>query len=310
MAFNENECLPRLLSLRNGDGGWGFREGGASRIEPTAWAILALRAATGKSGAAEQAQASGEKYLVGAQLPDGSWPSAAGQSQGSWVTSLACWALRFRAEHEAAVDRGLRWLLAERPRESSLWWRLKQRLSGSGRGAKQDESVYGWSWTPGTASWVEPTAYACLAIRGKADVVIRARERLRVAEKMLYDRMCTGGGWNAGNPATYGAVGSPEFGPTAWALLTLREEAGRRENREGLEWMEQNWAKVNTPNALALTAITLRAYGIANAPVLQAIRKCSENEDVLTTVPAMAWTILAMSGDLSWLPAVGVEGSR
>jgi hypothetical protein len=36
--------LPRLLSLRNADGGWGYYPGKASRIEPTSLALMALSA--------------------------------------------------------------------------------------------------------------------------------------------------------------------------------------------------------------------------------------------------------------------------
>jgi hypothetical protein len=310
LAFIQKFCVPELLKLRNEDGGWGFREASASRVEPTAWAILALRAASEKNSDAGAAVASSEKFLEGAQLADGSWASAPGQTQGSWVTSLACGALRSSEEQAGRADRGLRWLLAERPRESSLWWRIKRRVSSGGRAAKQDDSFYGWSWTHGTASWVEPTAYACLALRGSKEISAVADKRLQLAEKMLFDRVCAGGGWNTGNPATYGAVGSPEFGPTAFALLALRGQAARQENQQGVAWIEQNWASVKTPSALALAAITLRAYGCANAAILEQLRASWENEEVLKTVPAMAWTLLAMSGDLNWLPAANLQGVR
>ncbi len=310
LAFIQKFCVPELIKLRNQDGGWGFREATASRVEPTAWAILALRVVAEKNSDVLAAVAGGEKFLEGAQLADGSWASAPGQSQGSWVTSLAYWALRSRAEQAGCADRGLRWLLTERPRESSLWWRMKRRMFGGGRTAKQDDSFYGWSWTHGTASWVEPTAYACLALRGSKEIFAMAKTRLQLAEKMLYDRVCAGGGWNTGNPATYGAVGSPEFGPTAFALLALRGQAARHENQQGVAWIEQNWANVKTPSALAQAAITLRAYGCANAAILEQLRVSWENEEVLKTVPAIAWTLLAMTGDLGWLPDANFEGAR
>ena len=157
---------------------------------------------------------------------------------------------------------------------------------------------------------MEPTSYACLALRGSKEVSAVARTRLQLAEEMLYDRMCAGGGWNAGNPTDYGVVGSPEFGPTTWALMALRGEAERRENLESLEWIEQNWARVNTPSALALAAIGLQAYGRENTRVLEALRSRWDDEKISWTVPAMAWTVLALSGDLKWLPDANSAGKN
>src|SRR6478736_1185162 len=43
--FDSTTVQRRLLDGRNADGGWGYYAGKASRLEPTCWALLALRSA-------------------------------------------------------------------------------------------------------------------------------------------------------------------------------------------------------------------------------------------------------------------------
>src|SRR6202047_3359328 len=165
IAFVERSCLPWLERAQNADGGWGFAQGSLSRVEPTSWALLALQEFC-LSGCGDSAPARGLQFLQRTQLGDGSWPAAIGQKKGSWVTSLACWVLGARPEACGSVARGLRWLTAEWPGYSGLWWRLMRRFARGKRIVDQNDSLCGWSWTPGTASWVEPTSYAVLAMRG------------------------------------------------------------------------------------------------------------------------------------------------
>src|ERR1700688_3253313 len=88
----ERVCLPYLLEAQNEDGGWGFAQGLESRVEPTSWALLALSEICPDDSSSDESISRGYCFLERAQLTDGSWPSAAGQGVGSWVTSLACWA--------------------------------------------------------------------------------------------------------------------------------------------------------------------------------------------------------------------------
>ncbi len=99
-AFVERVCLPFLLSSQNEDGGWGFRSENRSRVEASAWALLALRHSNFPMSLGEPITR-GLRFLEAAQLPDGSWPASAESREGCWVTSLACWAL-------LGVDRILR----------------------------------------------------------------------------------------------------------------------------------------------------------------------------------------------------------
>ena len=172
MSFFEEVCLPYLRAAQNPDGGWGFRSGAQSRIEPTAWALIALDRAFSADVCSAMRSHAAFGFSSDSQLPDGSWPAANGQGQGSWVTSLACWAFLSANENREALKRGLSWLAAERPGDSGAWWRFIRSFTSDKKISSQNQSYWGWSWTSGTASWVEPTAYALLVLARRAERVL------------------------------------------------------------------------------------------------------------------------------------------
>jgi hypothetical protein len=302
-VFIGQTCIPFLRNAQNLDGGWGFLAGSDSRVEATSWALLALREF---SSATETKRIDlGLHFLHSTQLPDGSWPSAPGQQQGSWVTALACWCLESTIESQHALARGLTWLSHQRPGDSRLWRRLLRRFMADKGAVGQNDAYYGWCWTPGTASWVEPTSYALLVLRhGEAIGSPTAlKDRFRLAESMLFDRMCPGGGWNCGNPMVYGVPGQAQIGPTAWALLALREIRGREEIQKSLEWLENNWQAVLSPGSLALAQICLNSYGRPIERMRAVLCGVYSTDNILWSVPAVAWSVLAMSPAQSWLRA-------
>jgi len=159
-------CLEFLVTNRNPDGGWGYYPRSPSGVEATAWALMAL-GASHETPTLDGVCGEGRQWLLKAQRGDGSWPAFPGQPQGCWVTSLASQALYLLGGPEGAVDRGLDWLVRAWPAEGSVWWRLRQSLIPSGI-VRQDSSLRGWNWTPGTASWVEPTSHALLFLNSLA----------------------------------------------------------------------------------------------------------------------------------------------
>jgi hypothetical protein len=311
-AFLARTCIPFLLKIQNKDGGWGFFADSDSRVEATSWALLALQESSSED---REEIRRGLHFLLSVQLADGSWPSAQGQQHGSWVTALACWALCSgtgsatisttisATESQRSLSQGLEWLRNERPADSRAWRRFLRRFVADKDVVAQNDAYYGWSWTPGTASWVEPTSYALLVLRRFAPRGASAafRDRLQVAESMLFDRMCPGGGWNCGNPMVYGAQGEAQIGPTVWALLALRGIPGREEIRKSLEWLENSWQSVSSPVSLALAQISLRSYGRPTAAVHAALCNAYSSEDAIRSVPGVAWSVLAMSPPQNWL---------
>jgi hypothetical protein len=309
LSFVERTCLPFLRENQGEDGGWGFHAGRQSRVEPTAWALLALEG-RGAPQATQDAIERGLRFLAGAQLENGGWAAASGERQGCWVTSLACWALQSYAEYAENSARGLRWLNEDRPGDSGFWWRMVRKLTERSEVNAQNVSLSGWSWTPGTASWVEPTACAMIVHRRQGpDAVAAISARYERAVEMLYDRMCPGGGWNCGNPMVYGVAGRPQIGPTVWALIALRENSHRAENRQSLGWLEQNQGVLKSPESLALSHLGLGVYGRANPALAESIFD-SHSAAFPWSISATAWATLALSETSQWLKGVPIGHSR
>jgi len=329
MKLRTQTLEPFLLEAQNSDGGWGYQPSAASATEPTSWALQALstvaaagtrenesgfsiadrrmpiaddrcsRSATdNRQSAISQAVNVGGRWLHDAQLPDGSWPAFVGQPQGCWVTAAACLALNGWQESSDRIARGLRWLCRTWPAEGNLWWRFRQRLWKQASAIRQDSSLRGWSWTPGTASWVEPTAYALIAFRciPKKLHPPGVSKRRQLGEKMLYDRMCPGGGWNSGNPLVYGVAGEPRVGPTAWALLALQDYRDRPENLKSVDWLEQVYPHIRGPASLVVARLCLEAYDRPLPPLEPALSELWLSNQFFRNVLVAAWAAMALSG--------------
>ncbi|HXW54803.1 MAG TPA: prenyltransferase/squalene oxidase repeat-containing protein [Candidatus Cybelea sp.] len=291
-------CLAFLRAAQNEDGGWGFHKGAQSRVEPTCWALFALR----ELESAFDRESAGLRFLRSTQLSDGSWPACPSQTTGCWVTSLASWVLSADARSRDAVAAGLRWIINDWPGREPLPARIIRKLFVRTCAARQNDSLRAWGWTPGTASWVEPTAFALLAIEhAPKELVPAAGERRRaMATAMLYDRMCPEGGWNCGNPMVYGVPGQPLIEPTAWALLALRRENQSEQKIQSLRWLSSALANVSAAGSLALAEICLEAYGVAYGASAPNLRALYRQNQFLGNVQVMAWTCLALGPRTSW----------
>jgi Prenyltransferase and squalene oxidase repeat len=308
-SFVQRVCLPLLASSQNQDGGWGFHPASESRVEPTCWALLALSSSSSLQGI-EEIKALAIRFLRSAQLRDGSWPAMRDERTGCWVTSLACWTLSFDKTANDAIAAGLEWLSEDWPRDSSLWSRFLRRLS-PGPGLSPHNNAYrGWGWTVGTSSWVEPTSFALLALKSAPAGLLPAgaQRRRRLAEALLYDRMCPGGGWNCGNPMIYGVAGEPLVIPTVWALLALRDTPQRTENTQSLSWLQSEVERIQGPGSLALARICLEVYGCDRPERGAQLRDFYAKNEFLQNIPVVAWVCLALERRQGWPgnPAQGI----
>jgi squalene cyclase len=291
------EFVSHLKKLQNADGGWGFHTGVQSRVEPTSWAARALR-----DSDKEFRKAAG--FLQSKQHPDGSWPACEEMNSGSWVTSLTCAALSADSLSGKSVAAGLQWLCDDFPRDSSPWHRFLRRLRPQSHVAMND-SYRGWGWTPRTSSWVEPTAFALMALRDAQPryLSVNAAERRASAIALLYDRMCPGGGWNCGNPRVYGVDGEALVLSTCWALLALRDAPEKPGRPLSLGWLQKAFEKIESAGSLAVARMTLENYGIETPPSKHHLRRWTAQDLAEEGTHVLAWVCLALDPARRW-PAV------
>jgi hypothetical protein len=301
-------CLAFLRDTQNPDGGWGFRPGTSSRVEATCWALLALWEASRHSAEDVVRVQRARDFLNTTQLADGSRPAAPGEQTGCWVTSLCCLALTAIEDQtqKATIESGQRWICDDWPSDSTPWRRFLARFSSQRDVAPINYSYRGWGWTPGTSSWVEPTSFAMLALEKieSSELAAQAKRRRDLATSLLFDRMCPGGGWNAGNPVVYGAPGVPAVAPTVWALLALRDVPLRREITLSLEWLDSAIATAQSPGSLALAIICLAAYSRSGSAVALDLDDLLQKNRFLDNSLVAAWTVLAY-GSGFWLDRRG-----
>jgi hypothetical protein len=179
-------------------------------------------------------------YWKTCQLPDGSWSSMAPSSlAGNWPTAIRANTLAQVAPEHPSLPKALRSLVAARPGEAFCFWRLKFRTTDTQ--VRFDPTKYGWGWVSDSVSWVIPTAMAIVAVNGGRRLgLIRGREverRIALGSSMLWDRMCPGGGWNAGSSVVYGVPLAPNMEATSISLLALRGNLHGPEADQSLFWL-------------------------------------------------------------------------
>lgn len=246
--------LPILQARQNADGGFGYRAGQSSWLEPTAWVALALH------GRAEMDRAMA--WLAPLQLAGGAWPAHREAARESWATSLVIVLKCLRGEFDEGWKRGVEWLIAAEARRAPdpSWL---ERLLHREDAVVQDRSLRGWPWTPGAVGWIEPTVHAVRALDHSR---LRYRQpplaaRIETGVRMILDRQCRDGGWNYGNKRVLGEdlESFPEC--TALALIGL---IGRSEPQvgRGIECALDHWKRGPRGLAQALLRIAFRMHGV------------------------------------------------
>jgi hypothetical protein len=196
------------------------------------------------------------------QNPNGSWPVFSGDDQeGGWITSLVVMALRDLVPAIPARLQGLHWLLNCAGKEANWFWKWKFRTAD--RHVRFDPDKYGWPWFPDTVSWVVPTAFSILALNQipcSCGGLEQSLFRVNRGVAMLMDRVCPGGGWNAGNGVVYGTALAPHADDTAIALLALRDRAEDPVVQRSVDYLERTAQALTAPCSLAWAILALSAH--------------------------------------------------
>jgi uncharacterized protein (DUF362 family) len=207
--------LDRLAGQGSPGGGWGYQPGQPAHLEPTGLALLALAAEPERY--APHTEAALRVFAEHAR-PDGSYRLSRGRPQAAWPTALVLFARAVLGHPAESLRATGERLLALEGRAIKADPEVEDMLD-------IDSQLLGWPWAEDNFSWVEPTAWACLALRaaGRGD-----HPRVREGLRLLLDRAFDTGGVNYGNRCVLGKRTEPIPGPTALMLLALQGVADPR----------------------------------------------------------------------------------
>jgi hypothetical protein len=249
---NQEDALRQaIVSGANHTGGWGYYAGKTSRVEPTAWALLAL----GDDASSSAPLTAHTAYLARTQSPKG------------WLVEDPGWPINIG--FNALV--GFLWFI--RPAlGSDLQRRALLGALVATKGIRvettapkgQDNSLQGWPWIDATFSWVEPTSWGLLALKAARHAGMTSGEadaRIAEAERLLVNRVCRGGGWNFGNASVMNQDLRPYVPTTALALLALQDRPNEPAVVSSLAFLEKHWSDEPSGTSMGLSLICLDAFG-------------------------------------------------
>jgi len=199
-----------IKSHQNPDGGWGYEPGRASLVEPSAFGLLALGATGDGEGAGR-----GLGFLKACQRESGAVGFGLKDPEGGWMAYAAL--LAFHSLKAQPEERRLKdWILGFEDASGRF---TKEDVEAISSRFRYDASIPGWSWTPRTTAWVEPTALFIFALVRTG--VPATEKRIRSGVELILDRRVPAGGWNFGNPYSKSFELEAGVMSTALALTAL-----------------------------------------------------------------------------------------
>jgi Prenyltransferase and squalene oxidase repeat len=278
--YDENiqKALEYLVKKQNADGGWGYRDGGMSYTEPTAFGLLALFSPLGvaKTNPTPQRASAVTKALAWLRttvLPSGGWGTFQGDETGGWTTAPVLWSLNIlltkpelssqfaKPEDTNLRNRSREWLVKNfAPVTNDAEYRLAKNYYSI------DPDLLSWGWVPGDVGWIIPTALAMIGLTVEDRELTAGSEQMRSAKNYLRNRLCDGGGWNVGLPYIFDKPLPPVADATAYALLAYgitRNVSDFGQNKpfsDSADVLSNFLDKTNSDHTMALGLLGLRFY--------------------------------------------------
>jgi hypothetical protein len=254
-----------LTSLRRPDGGLPVSVDGASEVEPTALATLALD------------DVDGRRWLATRQRRDGGFEELEGRRDGPTTAALVALTL----DDPVAARRSLSYAIARRGLPLP--------------NATDPERRTAWGWTADARSLVEPTARVLLAVNALTPNDAATR---REALGLLAARQCADGGWNFGNASVYDVDLRGYAQTTAIGLIALQKGHPDVVER-AFDFLRGNWRLEPGGLTVAQALVAYRLHGRSDeAPALLAeLRRAVRRPSFLSRPLAVAWATLATGPD-------------
>lgn len=263
-----------LAALALPEGGWGYTPGQPAHLEPTCLALLALAPERERFAGPV---ASGFRFLESNHRPDGSYRLARGRDAAAWPTALVLFAKAAYGQPDlgpvAARLLELRGSVLKADPEVADMMDINTQLVG-------------WPWAEGNFSWVEPTAWACLALHRAG---FGGHERVMQGEQLLLDRAFDSGGANYGNRLILGKMTEPIPTPTALLLLALAHRADEPRVVAARQYLVRQTVAATDLEHLGWAKLALDLFGDETAALDDRLRHSGEG----TTVPRRALAVLA-----------------
>ena len=211
--MTDASSLENFAKAIHAAGGWGYAPGLAPQLEPSCLGLLALSLEPQRF-ATEIDKA--RQFIETNANADGSYRPRDGREEAIWPTSLVLF-VKAALSNDSGAAQTANFLLGTRGRAPDD--------PEAGELHDIDLNLTGWPWAEKNFSWVEPTAWACLALKASGQ---GGHPRVVEGVKMLLDRAMDDGGINYGNRLILGKMTDPIPGPTALTLLALQGESHPR----------------------------------------------------------------------------------
>jgi uncharacterized protein (DUF362 family) len=240
-----SDAFDDLAALACPSGGWGYAPNQPAHPEPTCLALLALSRRPERFAAVI---AAGRDWLHQCAAGDGTYRLGRGRPEAIWPTALVLFTQAALGDADDSLPQTAEALLSCKGRQADS---KDQDISDI------DDRLIGWPWAEGNFSWVEPTAWACLALQRIGQ---GRHPRVKEGLKLLRDRVLEQGGVNYGNRRIFGISLEPIPTPTALMLLALQGREEESDLAASIEYLRRVGESNDDLEHLCWTRLALDVY--------------------------------------------------